>query len=37
MHYVKTIEELLDIALPSTRDEVKQDEEIREQVLQTVS
>jgi len=37
LHYVKTIEELLDIALPSTRDEVKQDAEIREQVLQTVS
>jgi ATP-dependent Lon protease len=36
MHYVKTIEELLSIALPSSRDEVKQDEEIREQVLQTV-
>ncbi len=37
LHYVKTIEELLDIALPSTRDEVKQDAEIREQVLQTAS
>jgi ATP-dependent Lon protease len=37
LHYVKTIEGLLDIALPSTRDEVKQDAEIREQVLQTVS
>ena len=37
LHYVKTIEELLDIALPSTRDEVKKDAEIREQVLQTVS
>jgi len=37
LHYVKTIEELLNIALPSTRDEVKQDAEIREQVLQTVS
>ena len=36
MHYVKTVEELLDIALPSSRAEVKQDEEIREQVLQTV-
>ncbi|MGA2372409.1 MAG: endopeptidase La [Candidatus Korobacteraceae bacterium] len=37
LHYVKTIEELLNIALPSTRDEVKQDAEVREQVLQTVS
>ncbi|MGA2688972.1 MAG: endopeptidase La [Candidatus Korobacteraceae bacterium] len=37
LHYVKTIEELLNIALPSTRAEVKQDAEIREQVLQTVS
>ncbi len=37
LHYVKTIEGLLDIALPSTRDEVKQDAEVREQVLQTVS
>ncbi len=36
MHYVKTIDELLSIALPSSRAEVKQDEEIREQVLQTV-
>ncbi len=36
MHYVKSIEELLTIALPSSRAEVKQDEEIREQVLQTV-
>jgi ATP-dependent Lon protease len=36
MHYVKTIEALLDIALPTSRAEVKQDEEIREQVLQTV-
>src|SRR6201993_2539613 len=27
MHYVKTIEELLSIALPSSHDEVKQDEE----------
>src|SRR5215469_2038175 len=37
MHYVKTIEELLAITLPSSRAEVKKDEEIREQVLQTVS
>ncbi|MGO9306487.1 MAG: endopeptidase La [Candidatus Korobacteraceae bacterium] len=37
LHYVKTIEELLNIALPSTRDDEKQDAEVREQVLQTVS
>jgi ATP-dependent Lon protease len=37
LHYVKTIEELLAIALPSSRDEVKQDAEVREQVLQTVA
>ncbi len=36
MHYVKTIDELLSIALPSSRAEVKKDEEVREQVLQTV-
>jgi ATP-dependent Lon protease len=36
MHYVKTIEELLDIALPTSRAEAKQDEEVREQVLSTV-
>ncbi len=36
MHYVKTIEELLEIALPTSRAEVRHDEEIREQVLQTV-
>jgi ATP-dependent Lon protease len=36
MHYVKTIEELLSIALPTTRAEAKQDAELREQVLQTV-
>jgi hypothetical protein len=33
---VKTIEELLEIALPTSRAEVKQDEDVREQVLQTV-
>jgi hypothetical protein len=33
---VKTIDELLSIALPTSRDEVKQDAEVREQVLQTV-
>ena len=36
MHYVKSIQELLDIALPTSRDEVKQDAEVREQVLSTV-
>jgi ATP-dependent Lon protease len=36
MHYVKTIEELLSIALPTNRDEVKEDAEVREQVLSTV-
>jgi len=36
MHYVKTIEELLSIALPTSHAEVKQDEELREHVLQTV-
>jgi ATP-dependent Lon protease len=36
MHYVKTIQELLDIALPASHDEVKKDAEIREEVLSTV-
>jgi ATP-dependent Lon protease len=36
LHYVKTIDELLSIALPRSHDEVKQDAEVREQVLQTV-
>ena len=36
MHYVKTIEELLSIALPTNRDEAKEDAEVREQVLSTV-
>ena len=36
LHYVKTIDELLSIALPASHAEVKHDEEIREQVLQTV-
>jgi ATP-dependent Lon protease len=36
MHYVKTIPELLEIALPSSHDEVKKDEEVREEVLSTV-
>ncbi len=36
MHYVKTIQELLDIALPTSHDEVKKDAEIREEVLSTV-
>jgi ATP-dependent Lon protease len=33
MHYVKSIPELLEIALPMTTAEEKQDEEVREQVL----
>jgi ATP-dependent Lon protease len=33
MHYVKSIPELLEIALPTTTAEEKQDEEVREQVL----
>ena len=37
IHYVKTIDELLSIALPTSRDEVKQDAEVREQVLQELS
>jgi ATP-dependent Lon protease len=37
MHYVKTISELLSIALPSSNAEVKQDEQVREHVLQTVA
>jgi len=36
IHYVKTIQELLDVALPTSHDEVKQDAEIREDVLSTV-
>jgi ATP-dependent Lon protease len=36
LHYVKTIDELLSIALPTSRAELKQDAEVREQVLQTV-
>ncbi len=36
LHYVKTIQELLDVALPTSRDEVKKDAEIREEVLSTV-
>jgi ATP-dependent Lon protease len=37
LHYVKTIEEVLEVALPTTRAEAKHDEEIREQVLNSVS
>jgi len=37
MHYVKTIQELLDIALPTSHDEARKDAEIREEVLSTVS
>jgi ATP-dependent Lon protease len=36
IHYVSTIEEVLEIALPTTRTEERQDEEIREHVLSTV-
>ena len=36
MHYVKTIEEVLDIALPTNAGEAKEDAEVREQVLSTV-
>jgi len=34
VHYVKTIGEVLDLVLPTTRLEQKQDEEVRERVLQ---
>jgi len=37
MHYVKTIQELLDIALPASHAEAKKDAEVREEVLSTVS
>jgi len=37
LHYVKTIGELLAIALPASRDEARHDAEIRDQVLQTVA
>ena len=33
MHYVKSIPELLEVALPTSRAEVQHDAEIREQVL----
>jgi ATP-dependent Lon protease len=33
VHYVKTIEEVLQLALPTSPSEVKQDEEEREKVL----
>ena len=36
LHYVKTIDELLSIALPASSSDVRQDAEVREQVLQTV-
>src|SRR5271166_1144322 len=36
IHYVKTIQELLDIALPTSREDVKKDAEIRDEVLSTV-
>ena len=37
LHYVGTIEEVLDIALPGTQQQVRQDEEVRERVLTNVS
>jgi len=37
MHYVKTIEDVLNIALPGSQAEAKHDEEVREQVLNPVS
>ncbi len=37
MHYVKTVDELLSVALPSSKAEARQDEQVREQVLQTVA
>jgi ATP-dependent Lon protease len=36
MHYVKNIQELLDIALPTTRAEARKDAEVREEVLSSV-
>ena len=36
IHYVNTIDEVLEIALPTSPKERRQDEEVREQVLQTV-
>jgi ATP-dependent Lon protease len=37
VYYVKTIGEVLDLVLPATRQEQKQDEEVRERVLQAQS
>jgi ATP-dependent Lon protease len=37
VHYVKTIGEVLDLVLPTTRLEQKQDDEVRERVLQAES
>jgi ATP-dependent Lon protease len=37
LHFVKTIEEVLSIALPASRAEKRQDDEVREQVLNSVS
>jgi hypothetical protein len=37
MHYVKSIPELLEIALPSSRADQKHDAEVREQVLSGAS
>jgi len=37
IHYVTTIEEVLDIALPGSKQQARQDEEVRERVLTNVS
>jgi ATP-dependent Lon protease len=37
IHYVTMIEEVLEIALPSSKQEARQDEEVRERVLTNVS
>jgi ATP-dependent Lon protease len=36
VHYANTINEVLDIALPTSKDEEKKDSEIREQLLSSV-
>ncbi len=33
LHYARTIEDVLDVALPRTRSEVRRDEEVREELL----
>jgi len=37
IHYVTTIEEVLEIALPGSQQQARQDEEVRERVLTNVS